>query len=141
MSLNTDKYHDLVSLFSPPPGSLENNVSESREEGKTSSVQSSSTGFLMKRSFRLKPEHLVMNANDSNTCNKQSVISNDQQQGYALVEFVQKATDIQIDRFSRLEQAIKNLISGLHQTRPTSGRKVHVGRRKSKTATPVSRQL
>ena len=122
-SFNTDKYHDLVALFSPPPRSLEDNMSESHEEGKNSSVQSSSTESFTKRSFRLETEYLATNASDSNTCNKQSVISNDQKQGFASVEFVQKAIDIQNDRFSRLEHAIKNLISGLHQTRLTSGRK------------------
>ena len=39
------------------------------------------------------------------------------------VEFVQKAIGNQNDRFSRLEHAIKNLISGLHQAGPTSARK------------------
>ena len=39
------------------------------------------------------------------------------------VEFVQKAVDTQNDRFSWLEHAIKNLIFGLHQARPTSRRK------------------
>ena len=75
------------------------------------------------RSFRLKPEHLATHSSDSNTCNKQSAIPDDQQQGFASVKFVQKAIDNQNDRFSRLEHAIKNLISGLHQDRPTSGRK------------------
>ena len=45
-SFNADKYYDLISLFSPPPLSLEENMSansESREEGKNSSVQGSST--------------------------------------------------------------------------------------------------
>ena len=98
-------------------------MSESRDEGKNSSVKSSSTESFTKQSFCLKHEHLATNASDSNTCNKQSVISNDQQQGFASVEFVQKAIDIQNDRFSRQEHAIKNLISGLQQTRPTSGRK------------------
>ena len=44
-SFNTDTctYHDLIALFSPPPRSLEVNMSESRVEGKNSSVQSSST--------------------------------------------------------------------------------------------------
>ena len=64
-----------------------------------------------------------MHSSDSNTCNKQSVIPNDRQQGFASVEFVQKAIDNQNDRFSWLEHSIKNLISGLHQARPTSGRK------------------
>ena len=59
----------------------------------------------------------------TNTCNKQSAVPNDQQQGFASVEFVQKATENQNDRFSRLKHAIKNLISGLHQARPTSDRK------------------
>ena len=122
-SFNTDKYHDLIALFSPPPRSLEVSISENREEGKNSSVQSSSTESFTKRSFRLKPEHLAMHASDSNTCNKQSAIPNDQQQGFTSVEFVQKAIDNQNDRFSWLEHAIKNLISGLHQARPTSGRK------------------
>ena len=139
-SFNTDKYHDLIALFSPPPRSLEVSMSESREEGKNSSVQSSSTESFTKRSFRLKPEHLATRSSDSNTCNKQSAIPNDQQQGSASVEFVQKAIDNQNDRFSRLEHAIKKLISGLHQARPTSARKRTRGRRKSKTATPVSRQ-
>ena len=66
---------------------------------------------------------MATHSSDSNTCNKQSAIPNDQQQGFASVEFVQKAIDNQNDRFSRLEHAIKNLISGLHQVRPTSGRK------------------
>ena len=66
---------------------------------------------------------MATRSSDSNTCNKQSAIPNDQQQGFASVEFVQKAIDNQNDRFSRLEHAIKNLISGLHQARPTSGRK------------------
>ena len=122
-SFNTDKYHDLITLFSPPPQSLEVNMSQSREEGKNSSVQSSSTESFTKQSFRLEPEHLAMHSNDSNTGNKQSASRNDQQQGFALVEFVQKAIDNQNDRFSWLEHAIKNLISGLHQARPTSGRK------------------
>ena len=139
-SFNTDKYHDLIALFSPPPRSLEVNMSESREEGKNSSVQSSSTESFTKRSFRLKPEHLATRSSDSNTCNRQSAIPNDQQQGSASVEFVEKAIDNQNDRFSRLEHAIKKLISGLHQARPTSARKRTRGRRKSKTATPVSRQ-
>ena len=90
---------------------------------KNSPVQSSSTESFTKRSFRLKPEHLTTHASDSNTCNKQSVIPNDQQQGFASVEVVKKAIDNQNDRFSRLEHAIKNLISGLHQARPTRGRK------------------
>ena len=64
-----------------------------------------------------------MHTSDSNTCNKQSAIPNDQQQGFASVEFVQKAISTQNDRFSRLEHAIKNLISSLHQARPTSRRK------------------
>ena len=98
-------------------------MSESREEGKNSSVQSSSTESFTKPSFRLKPEHLAARASDSNTCNKQSACPNDQQQGFASVEFVQKAIDNQNDRFSRPEHAIKNLIYGLHQARPTFGRK------------------
>ena len=98
-------------------------MSESREEGKNSSVQSLFTKSFTKRSFRLKPHHLAMHASDSNTCNKQSAVPNDQQQGFASVEFAQKAIDIQNDRFSRLEHAIKNLISGLHQARPTRGKK------------------
>ena len=122
-SLNSDKYHDLIALFSPPPRSLKVNMSECREEGKNSSVQSSSTESFTKRSFHLKPEHLATHSSDSNTCNKQSAIPNDQQQGFASVEFVQKAIGNQNDRFSRLEHAIKNLISGLHQVGPTSGRK------------------
>ena len=64
-----------------------------------------------------------MHTNDSNTCNKQSAIPNDQQQGFASVEFVQKAIDNQNDRLSWLEHSIKNLISDLHQTRNTSRRK------------------
>ena len=122
-SFNTDKYHDLIALFSPPPRSMEVNMSESREEGKISSVQSSSTESFTKRSFHLKPEHLATHSSDSTTCNKRSAIPNDQQQGFAPVKFVQKATGNQNDGFSRLEHAIKNLISGLHQVRPTSGRK------------------
>ena len=110
---NTDKYHALIALFSPPPRSLEVNMSDSREEGKNSSVQSSSTESFTKRSFRLKPGHLAAHSSDSNTCNKQSATHNDQQQGFASVEFVQKAIDNQNDRFSRLEHAIKNLIYGL----------------------------
>ena len=98
-------------------------MSESREEGKNSSVQSSSTESFAKQSFHLKFEHLAMHSSDSNTCNKQSAIPNDQQQGFASVEFVQKAVDNQNDRFSWLEHTIKNLISGLHQARPTSSRK------------------
>ena len=122
-SFNTDKYHDLIALFSPLPRSLEVNMSQSREEGKISSVQSSSTESFTKRSFRLKPEHLATHSSDSNTCNKQSAIPNDEQHGFASVEFVQKAIDNQNDRFSWLEHAIKNLISGLHQAKPTSERK------------------
>ena len=82
---------------------------------KNSSIQSSSI-----ESFT---EHLTMRASDSNACNKQSAIPNDQQQGFASVEFVQKAIDNQNERFSWLEHAIKNLISGLHQARPNSRRK------------------
>ena len=66
---------------------------------------------------------MATHASDSNTCNKQSAVPNDQQQSFASVEFVHKAIDIQNDRFSRLEHAIKNLISGLYQARPTSGKK------------------
>ena len=66
---------------------------------------------------------MATHSTDSNTCNKQSAIPNDQQQDFASVEFVQKAIDNQNDRFSQLEHAINNLISGLHQARPTSGRK------------------
>ena len=113
-SCNTGKYHDLITLFSPPPRSLEINISQNREEGKNSSLQSSSTESFTKRPFRLEPEHLAAHSSDSKTCNKQSAIPNDQQQGFASVEFVQKAIDNQNDRFSRLEHAIKNLISGLH---------------------------
>ena len=98
-------------------------MSESREEGKNSSIQSLSTESFTKQSFRLRPEHLAMHASDSNTCNNQSAIPNDQQQGFASVEFVQKAIDNQNDRFSWLEHTIKNLISGLHQARATNGRK------------------
>ena len=98
-SFNTDKYHDLIVLYSPPPQSLEVNMSQSREEGKNSPVQSSSTEYFTKRSFRLKPEHLATHSSDSNTCNKKSAIPNDQQQGFASVEFVQKAIDNQNDRF------------------------------------------
>ena len=58
-SFNTDKDHDLITLFSPPPRSLEVNMSQSHEEGKNSSVQSSSTESFTKRSFRLEPEHLA----------------------------------------------------------------------------------
>ena len=90
---------------------------------KYSSVQSSSTESFTKRSFRVNSEHLVSNTSDSNTCNKQLAIPNDQQQGFASVAFVQNAIDNQNDRFSWPEHAIKNLISGLHQARPTSGRK------------------
>ena len=74
-------------------------MSERREEGKNSSVQSSSTESFTKRSFRLNPDHLSTHASDSNTCNKQSAVPNDQQQGFVSVEFVQKAIDIQNDRF------------------------------------------
>ena len=131
-SFNTDNdtmmYYGLITLFSPLPlyMSLEEDMSansESREEGKNSSAQSSSTESFTKRSFRLKPEHLAMHASDSNTCNKQSAVPNDQQQGFASVEFVQKAIDNQNDRSSWLEHANKNLISGLHQAWPASGRK------------------
>ena len=122
-SFNTDKYHDIIALFPPSPRSLEVNMSESREEGKHSSLQSSSNESFTKRSFPLKPEHLATHLSDSNTCNKQSAIPSDQQQGFASVEFVQKAIDNQNDRFSQLEHTIKNLISGLHQARPSSGRK------------------
>ena len=102
-SFNTDKYHDLIALFSPPPRSLEINMSQNHEEGKDSSVQSLSAESFMKRSFRLKPEHLATHSSDSNTCNKQSAaIPNDQQQGFTSVEFVQKAIDNQNDRFSQL---------------------------------------
>ena len=48
-----------------------------------------------------------MHASDSNTCNKQLAIPNDQQQSFASVESVQKAIDNQNDRFSQLEHAIK----------------------------------
>ena len=92
MSFTTDKYHNLIALFSPPPRSLKVNMSESREEGKNSSVQSSSTKSFTKRSFCLKPEHLDTHASDSNPCNKLLAIPNDQQQGFASVKFVQKAT-------------------------------------------------
>ena len=51
-------------------------MSESREKGKNSSVQSSSTESFTKRSFRLKPEHLATHASDSNTCSELSVIPN-----------------------------------------------------------------
>ena len=117
-SFNTDKYHDLITLFSPPPRSLEVNMSQSHEEGKNSSAES-----FAKRSFRPEPEHLATHSSDSDTSNKHSAVPNDQQQGFASVEFVQKAIDNQNDRFLRLEHAIKNLISGLHQARPTSGRR------------------
>ena len=117
-SFNTDKYHDLITLFSPPPRSLEVNMSQSHEEGKNSSTES-----FTKRSFRPEPEHLATHSSDSNTSNKHSAVPNDQQQGFASVEFVEKAVDNQNDRFLRLEHAIKNLISGLHQARPTSGRR------------------
>ena len=60
MSFNTDKYHDLITLFSPPPRSLEVNMSQSREEGKNSSSES-----FTKRSFRPEPEHLAMHSSDS----------------------------------------------------------------------------
>ena len=53
----------------------------------------------------------------------QSAIPHGQQQGFVSVKFVQKAIDTQNDRFSWLEHAIKDLISGLHQARPTSRRK------------------
>ena len=96
-------------------------MSDSREEGKNSSVQSSSSESFTKRSFRLKLEHLATHSSDSNTCNKQSAIPNDQQ-GFASVEFVQKAIYNQNDKFSQLEHAIKNLISGLYKARPTSAR-------------------
>ena len=66
---------------------------------------------------------MTTHASDSNTCNRQSAVPNDQHQGFVSVEFVQKAIDNQNDRFSRLEHAIKNLISGLHQAMPASGRK------------------
>ena len=71
-SFNTDKYYDLITLISHPPLSLEESMSansESREEGKKSSVQSSSTESFTKRSFRLKRQHLTTHASDSNTCN------------------------------------------------------------------------
>ena len=122
-SFKTDKYHDIIALFPPSPRSLEVNMSESREEGKHLSLQSSSTESFTKLSFPLKPEHLATHLSDSNTCNKQSAFPSDQQQGFASVEFVQKAIDNQNDRFSQLEHTIKNLISGLHQARPSSGRK------------------
>ena len=98
-------------------------MSQSREGEKNSSVQSLSTESFTKRSFHLNLEHLATHSSDSNTCNKQSAIPNDQLQGFASVEFVQKAIDYQNDRFSWLERAIKNLISGLHQARRTSSRK------------------
>ena len=53
-SFNTDKYYDLITLFSPPPLSLEENMSansESHEEGKSSSVQGLSIESFTKRSF------------------------------------------------------------------------------------------
>ena len=104
---------------------------------KNSSVQSSSTESFTKRSFRLKPEHLASHTSDSNTCNEQLAIPDDQRQGFASVAFVQKAIDNQNDRFSWPEHAIKNLITGLHQARPISGRKSTRGRRKSKMATKI----
>ena len=108
---------------------------------KTRSVQSSSTESFTKRLFRLKPGHLAAHSSDSNTCNKQSATHNDQQQGFASVEFVQKAIDNQNDRFSRLEHAIKNLIDGLQfNLGLLAPENVHVGRQKSKTVTPVSGQ-
>ena len=122
-SFNTDKYLNLITLFSPPPRSLEVNMSQSREERKKLAHTEFVSRSFTKRSFRLKPEHLATHSSDSTTCNKQSAIPNDQQQGFASVKFVQKAIDNQNDGFSRLELAIKNLISGLHQARPTSGRK------------------
>ena len=64
-----------------------------------------------------------MHASDCDTCDKQSAIPCDQQHSFASVEFVQKAIDTQNDRFSPLERTIRSLISGLHQARPTSGRK------------------
>ena len=140
MSFNTDKYHDLIALFSPLPRSMEDNMSESCDKGKNSSVQSLSSESFTKRLFRLKPDHLAMHASVSNTCNKQSAVPNDQQQGLASVKFVQKAIDIQNDRFSQLEHTIKNLISDLHQPRPTSRKNAHVGRRIFKTMTQVSCQ-
>ena len=75
-------------------------MSESCEEGINSSIQSSSTESFTKRSFRVKPDHLATHASDFNTCNKQSAAPNDQQQGFASVETVQKAIDIQNDGFS-----------------------------------------
>ena len=77
ININTDKYYDLITLLSPPPLSLEENMSansESRAVGKNWSIQSSSTESFTKRSFRLKPEHLAMHTSDSNMCNKQSAI-------------------------------------------------------------------
>ena len=68
-SFNTDKYHDLITLFSPPPRSLEVNMSQSREEGKNSSTES-----FTKRSFRPEPEHLATHSSDSNTSNKHSAV-------------------------------------------------------------------
>ena len=115
-----DKYQDLIALFSPPRKTMCLKV-----------VKKEKT-----RPWRVRLQNLLTNdhsvsslsiwathASDSNTCNKQSAVFNDQQQGFASLEFVQKAIDNQNDRFSRLEHAIKNLISGLHQTRPTSGKK------------------
>ena len=67
-----------------------------------------------------------MHTSDSNTCNKQSAIPNEQQ-SFVSVEFVQKAINAQNDRFSRLEYATKILISGLHQARPTSRRNILMG--------------
>ena len=51
MSFNKDKYYNLITLFLPPPLSLEENMagnSESCEEGKNLSIQSSTAESFTK---------------------------------------------------------------------------------------------